>query len=185
MLYFEKGVLLLILEIIIDICSILANLAIFLTLFYSIKTYKQEKRQAIVNSDWQIKEATITFTNEILEKTDNLLSQIYDKFGDNTINITDMQQEENAKLYTVIIPYLTLMERLSVGLNTKVYDLDIYARICCRKTIKAWDQLENIVKDRREKIKNDNLYIEFERVVSDLREWRSGTPEKRGDHTGM
>ena len=41
------------------------------------------------------------------------------------------------------------MERVAVGINTGVYDLDVYARICRGKTVDNWRRLEPIVIQRR------------------------------------
>ncbi len=93
---------------------------------------------------------------------------------------------KNPELEQVIIQYLTLMERLSVGLNTEVYDLNVYARICSGKTISTWNQLEAIINDKRKKSGNTSLYKEFEDVVEKLKNWRSKPPvETRGDYNGL
>lgn len=140
----------------------------------------------IADLEWRRKNETILFSNEILEKTDNLLSEIKNKFNSNTINVSDLEKDENSELRQVISKYLSLMERLSVGLNTEVYDLDVYARICRSKTIKAWRQLENIVEQRRKESSNKLLYIEFEDVVEKLKDWSpKSSAERRGHYNRL
>lgn len=152
-------------EVIINVCSLAANIAIVITMIYGIKKLKQDKQSVVADLDWRRKNETILFSNEILEKTDNLLAEINKRFNGETINVSDFQKVENTELEQIILKYLTLMERLSVGLNTEVYDLDVYARICCKKTIMVWKQLENIVQYRRQKLRQDSLYVEFEKVA--------------------
>ena len=170
------------LDLIVNFFSILANIAIILTMIYGIKAFKQDKKNVKADLDWRMKHETIVFANEIFSKTDSLLSEIKSRFGNQTINVTDLQKEENSELNKIISQYLPLMERLSVGLNTKVYDLDVYARICCSKTIKAWDQLHNVIIEKRNNNHNNLIYIEFEEVVNSLREWKKHTPETRGKY---
>ncbi len=172
----------LVFEVIINLCSVASNIAIIITMIYGIMKFRQDKLNVIADLNRQTKSETITFANEILEKTDNLFFEIRSKFGNDTINVSDLQNEKNPELDKVISKYLSLMERLSVGLNTKVYDFDVYARICCSKTIRAWTQLENIIFEKRKNSGNDLLYIEFETVVNDLRRWKAGAPETRGNY---
>lgn len=171
----------------IDICSILSNIAIVITMIYSIIKLRQDKRSVIADIEWRRKNETILFSHEILEKTDNLISEINNKFPDNeTINVSDLKKSENSELSHVIFKYLTLMERLSVGLNTGVYDLDVYARICRSKTINAWDRLKNIAYDKRKSSGNSNLYIEFENMVNRLVERDpKQLADTRGDYKEM
>lgn len=173
-------------EIIITVCSVAANVAIVITMIYGIIKLKQDKLSVIADLEWRRKNETILFTYEILEKTDDLHSEINKKFNGETINVSDLAKEENAELMQIISKYLMLMERLSVGLNTEVYDLDVYARICCRKTIKAWKQLENIVNWKRQTLNRASLYAEFEAVVNKLENWNPGPPvEARGNYNSM
>lgn len=170
-------------ETIINVCSLAANIAIVITMIYGIKKLKQDKQSVVADLDWRRKNETILFSNEILEKTDNLLAEINKRFNGETINVSDFQNVENTELEQIILKYLTLMERLSVGLNTEVYDLDVYARICRRKTIMAWKQLENIAYDRRKTLNNDKLYKEFEDMVGKLNDWILKPPaETRGNY---
>lgn len=164
----------------INICSIISNLAIFITMLIAIVTYMQNKKNVKAELDWQRKKETIVFANKILTKTDNLLFKLEEYLKDGT---SGLQEMENSELNKIILSYLSLMERLSVGLNTNVYDLDVYARICCSKTIKAWDKLENIIHQKRRKGNNELLYKEFENVVKKLHEWKTPLPiEKRGNY---
>ena len=159
----------LILEVIVDILSIVSNIAIVITMIYAIKKFKQDKLNVIEDLEWRRKNETIVFSCEILKETDYLLSEIKRKVENETVNISDIQRDP--MLEKVIIQYLTLMERLSVGLNTEVYDINVYARICRGKTIRAWKQLENIVYDKRKTLEKPSLYEEFELVVEKLKNW--------------
>lgn len=157
-------------ELFINICAIAANIAIIITMIYGIIKLRQDKLSVIADLEWRRKNETILFSCEILEKTDNLRAEIRNKYRNEIINVSELQKDENAELRQIIFKYLTLMERLSVGLNTDVYDLDVYARICKRKTIMAWKQLESIVMHQREILRYETLYKEFEIVVNRLNE---------------
>lgn len=173
-------------EIIINVCTIAANIAIVITMIYGIIKLRQDKLSIIADLEWRRKNETILFSCEILEKTDNLLSAIKKKFKNEPINISDLQKSKNAELYHIVFQYLSLMERLSVGLNTEVYDLDVYARICRSKTIRAWKQLEDIVEYRRKTLDNEKLYEEFEFMVKRLKErYPESKMETRGNYNSF
>lgn len=173
-------------ELFINICAIASNIAIVITMIYGIIKLRQDKRGVIADLEWRRKNETIRFSYEVFEEIDNLLSRIKDKFQDETINVSDLQKDENAEMSKIIFKYLSLMERLSVGLNTDVYDLDVYARICRSKTVNAWKQLENIVERRRKDAGNELIYKEFETMVGRLNNWSPKPPaETRGNYKRM
>lgn len=159
--------------------SVLSSIAIIVTMICAILQLRQNKLSLQANLERQTKSETIVFTTEILEKLDIISSEIKDAFGNNTINVSDL--EKYPKLKTVITQYLALMERISVGLNTHVYDLNIYARICRTKTLNAWRQLEPIIIERRKSSYTPKLYIEFEEVIKALQDWEKAPKEQRGD----
>ena len=79
------------------------------------------------------KSETIKFAYEVIKETDNVFYRIRKKFGKDTINIDDQRYDDELK--EEIRQYLGRMERFAVGINTEVYDIDLFARMCRHKAI--------------------------------------------------
>ncbi|MDR3148398.1 MAG: DUF4760 domain-containing protein [Oscillospiraceae bacterium] len=135
--------------------------AAVLTLRVGIKTLKADHER-------RKKQSTIEFYQEISNITAKLKEAIDKLFADKAINPTDPDYANNEELKLKISQYLTVMERFAVGINTGVYDLDIYMRCAGRSTIHWYDRLVQIIKDKRKDNKS-HLYIDFEHMTNELR----------------
>lgn len=87
----------------------------------------------------------------------------------------------NDPLKKSVREYLNIMERIAVGLNTGVYDLDIFMRICGKSTVIYWDQLSSVVEERRKELQRPSLFIEYERLVQEIRKSNYQNEQHNGD----
>jgi hypothetical protein len=142
------------------IISALTLAAAVLTLRVGIKTLKADHER-------RKKQSTIEFYQEISNITAKLKEDIDKIFGSDAVNPTDSRYSENEELKLKISQYLTIMERLAVGINTGVYDLDIYIRCAGRSTINWFERLVHIIKDKRKDGKS-HLYTDFETMTNKL-----------------
>ena len=156
-----------------EITQIIANIVVVIGVVLGVIQLWQNKRIAKADHERRKKEATIVFTHEIITKSNELNAVIVRVFQNDTINPTDERylngKDGGLSIQRIIIRYLNLMERISVGLNTSVYDIDIFARICGRRIEKSWDRLHNIVKERRLVNNQESLYSDFEQMVNTLK----------------
>lgn len=131
------------------------------------------------------KESTIVFTDEIITRVDAINRDIHDVFNDDTINSSDKRYSDNNEIQESIKQYLKLMERLSVGINSGVYNIDVFSRICGRKIVKSYDRLSTIIREKRTKQGNALLYVEFEHMAEILRRRYCGEISHQGDVKGL
>ena len=110
---------------------------------------EQDERVAKAQLERQKKNDTIVFVNSVIKYTDDIYSEIRQVFQNETINLSDPRYDDAMKKHVTI--YLRMMERLAVGINTKTYDIDVYARMCRKKTIATWNQLMNVIQEARRK----------------------------------
>lgn len=176
------------------ITTIISNIAIVIALVFSIMSYRTATKQNKLISDqlaidkevakstleYSKKHDTIQFANEIALKTDEIFELFEKEYGINPISTEFLKNEENKRK---LIQYLRLMERLAVGFNTKIYDLDVYVRMCCVKTINGWKKVESVVRYIREnETHSTSTYQEFERLSGTLEEWRRKEWDDRGKY---
>ena len=125
------------------------------------------------------KEATIAFTYEVLERVADLRQFITNDVGRKTVAYKDYLN--NDSLRQSVREYLNIMERIAVGLNTAVYDLDIFMRICGKSTIIYWEQLSSVVEERRKELQRPTLYIEYEHLVQEIKKSNYQNKRHNGD----
>lgn len=68
---------------------------------------------------------------------------------------------------------LARIEQFAVGVNTKVYSIEILDRMAGSYIIKLFNKFEPIIVYKREKGKTDKRYIEFETMVNYLKKYNS------------
>lgn len=145
-----------------DIFVILGGIVAIIQLWL----YRVDKKNEIERHK---KESTIMYLNKMLPVLSNLDTEILVIFPQEIINPDDtkLNDEINGK----IKEFLKAMERLSVGINTGVYDLEVVGRIIGTGIVKSWDRLEKIIETKRMVLENPNLYIEYEIVVDKLKKF--------------
>ncbi|WP_458458102.1 DUF4760 domain-containing protein [Pseudobutyrivibrio sp.] len=127
-----------------EVISILTNIAILVSVIIAAGQLVLNRKIAKMDFNRRKKQATIEFSSSILNITNELSRAIKKYYGTEPISYTAyMGSDEEAN--KIIRDYLNLMERLSVGINSQVYDFDILQRICGYKAWEHWEQLKDVV----------------------------------------
>ena len=136
-------------ELLFSIVQFVTNIALIIGVIIALCQLKLSRKIAEKDFERRKKEATIDFANDIVSRTNELMVSINQVFGDDKIYISDVRYLNDTQMQGYINRYLNLMERMSVGINTEVYDFDIFRRICGTRTLRAWDRLKNVVYEKR------------------------------------
>ena len=155
---------------ILEMIKVIADVAVIIGVIVAIQQLKLHRRVAEMDNERRKKESTLSFANEIISQTNMIMKTVRENFGKDTVNISDERFLEDKKMQGDITEFLNLMERMSVGINTGVYDFDIFNRICGTRTLRAWDDLKNVVNYKRDIHRNQSAYTEFEEVAERIRE---------------
>jgi len=161
-------------EILKDVSSIVANISItigtvvaILQLFKFVKSSKadHERRQ---------KQSTIEFFHNINSETSDLLRIMKEEgilIGSRPTDTTIIDKiGNNSNLQETVMRYLNLMNRLSVGIISKVYNIEIFSQMAGKSVINTYGWLKPYIVHRREEIKRPTLYSDLEEMVEILRE---------------
>ena len=114
-----------------------------------------------------------------LERVRELSEMIDDEYDDEPVKIEEYQA--SVEMQNTIRQYLDIMERIAVGINTGVYDFDIYCRICGTSTVMYWKQLSHVIEARRKELQRPEIYIEFESLANRIMESKRLAKNHKGD----
>ena len=114
------------------------------------------------------KQATVEFYNELRKEFMESLDRMEKRFPeDKIINIFEVENDE--KLLADIRDYLSCMERFSVGINEKIYDITMFSEMVRASLVIEWHKkFKNVILYHRVKYKNPNVYKNFDKFVKRL-----------------
>ncbi|MEA1973025.1 MAG: DUF4760 domain-containing protein [Candidatus Cloacimonadota bacterium] len=128
-------------------------------LFMLHKTYKADHER-------RKKQSTIEYINSIRDKYKAVAKKLNTKFGERVINVDEIEQDDKKN----IKEFLSIIEHLSVGILTDVYDFQILKRMSRRYFIRMYEKLQPYMNDARKKAgpNSQTIYCEFEELYKRL-----------------
>ena len=146
----------------VDMFTCITSIAAFVSLILVWLTTK-------ANNGRKRKELTILYTDSHEMNTEELLKTIHGVYKNGSIDIEKVKN--NAQILGIVEKYLFCMERLSVGINTNILDINIFDRVMGKKTLEHFDALKPyIIYIRKEDY--ERKYEEFEILCEKIRKIR-------------
>jgi len=129
-----------------------------------------QQKSFLADHERRKKQSTIEFTYQVLEERIKATKSINKAFPNKeVVNVNSRAYTENLEdVRGAISRYLNLMERISVGINIGVYDLDTFMRITGVATINFYKRIEPIILEKRKVANRSSLYCDFEKLVKDM-----------------
>ena len=138
-----------------SLIQILIFIVISGQLYFLQKTYKSDHER-------RKKQSTIEYVNQIRNYYRPLGTKLVKKFGNNTINLDQIDDETRTNIREI----LSVLEHMSVGVNTNVYDFNILNRMSGSYLLRMYHRLLPYIKDRQKH--NPTAYIEFETICKKI-----------------
>jgi hypothetical protein len=138
-----------------SIIQVLIFVVISGQLYYLQITYKSDHER-------RKKQSTIEYINQIRDKYRPLSIKLSNKFDTNTINLEQIDNDIKSDIREL----LSVMEHMSVGINTGVYDFEILHRMSGSYLVRTYHQLLPYIVDRQKD--NKSAYIEFETLCKKI-----------------
>lgn len=124
------------------------------------------------------KQATIEYVNQTRAVYRPISRKLAQKFGEGAVINIDQIDDETKEDITA---FLSIVEHLAVGVNTKVYDLQILERMSGTYFIRMFRMLQPYIEERRRISNRPTIYTEFESMIDDIKEIRG---EIKKNHKG-
>jgi len=159
------------LEFIDTVANIAGNLCICLGVVFSAWLLFFSKKSFGANYVAGRKLATIEFYRKISDDCDASLKRVEDNFKGNTaINYDDVRVGNYGKdTYDDIVTFLNRMEEMSVGINTGVFDINVFSKIAGAHSIRWFMKLKNVIEGIRKEDGYRGCYSDFEKMVDRLK----------------
>ena len=151
---------------IVGIASIIASIGVIVGIFIAIAQLKKTTAVAVADHSRRKKEATLEFFDKIKEKSKPLTIAIRETSNGNPVSV--QQIENDPKLMSSISQYLSLMERLAVGIYADVFDYEVYRELYKTITINHYHQLREYIVRSRIEYQSSSMYVYFERLAQQL-----------------
>ncbi len=128
----------------------------------------------------QKKQATIEYLHNIRPVYNQLWNNIQERFGDDIISEKMVVALENEhEIRREIKELLSILEHASVGMNTGVFDKDLWYRMSANFLIRLYNRLRAYIKHAQ--TYNSYAYVEFEGIVKDFEIRKATHPDGRGN----
>jgi len=114
------------------------------------------------------RQATFELFQPISEETFELRNRIKDIFKNEIIYPNDARYKKDKELQRLVTRFLSLYERVAVGINLNVLDLKAFMRIAGKSTIDWYDRLTPVIEHRRAK-GHKTAYKDFEILAIKMR----------------
>lgn len=121
------------------------------------------------------KQSTIEYVNVIRERYRPINNSLANKFGGNhVINLSEIGPSDKSD----IIELLSVVEHLAVGVNVKVYDIEVIEKMAGTYFLRMYRRLEPYIVNARNN--NKKAYTEFESMKSKIELLRAPAADLRG-----
>ncbi len=126
------------------------------------------------------KQATIEFVQKIRPAWLEAKNKLEERWGKNPLTSKELEEIDNDfQLQKVVNNLLGLLEHLSVGMNTGVYDKDLLFRMSGSFLIDIHNRFRSYIDQVQ--VRNPAAYIEYQNLVSDFEERKRTKPSTEGD----
>lgn len=119
--------------------------------------YERNKKQATID-------VYMSHYNDIIQ----LNHQIYLRYQRNRIPVNEIKDDHEFR--QILKQYLNWMEWISTGINTNIYDINVFDRLYGKAMVRLYDQLEDYIRYRRNELKEWEVYRDYELLVMELKQ---------------
>jgi len=161
----------------IEMISIATSFFACLGVFVAVIQLKLALKAFRADHERRVKQSTIEFYSEINKESFWLTDYFEKHHREDPISYAEIIA--NDELRQKVKRYLSLMERLSVGITSGVFDIHIFDSIAGASTVIKYHQLQNYIFERRKKLPYHRLYSEFEYLAKKIEDIRADQPTNK------
>lgn len=153
---------------VLGIFGIVVDVFTCLGIIVAVLEFHLAKKTTLLDNERNQKQATIDFYMMVKDELYSLNHSIYAKYRREKIIYSEIKKDK--EFISILKDYLNIMEIVATGINTGIYNIDVFDRLYGDVCIRLADQLEDYIVNRREIIKEQELYRDFDLLVLRLKD---------------
>ena len=135
--------------------AVIGTVLVVIQLFWIRKGFKADHER-------RRKQATIDHINSVRHQYEEVTFKLREKFGENVINMSVVEKKDENDIEA----YLNTLEHLAVGVNTKVFDIEIVNRAAGSHFIHMKNKLNPYIAYVRREFGSETTYKEYNSIYS-------------------
>lgn len=167
------------LSIIVEISTIVTNfflsIGVVIAIFQLVQMRKSnilQSRSMMADHDRRKKQSTLEFYTNIYPYLSEFRTKITDVFGNGYVTPDDVRYKENTDMQKMIYEYLVIIERFAVGVNSGIYDINVFAKTSGKTVSDMYKKLSPIIEEMRVTHKYPEMFNDFEKMCKDVEKVR-------------
>lgn len=160
---------------IVSISTIITNLflavGVIITIFQLVQMKKSNLLQTqsmMADHERRKKQSTLEFYTNIYPYLSELRTKITDAFGNEYIMPNDNRYVQDVNLQKTIYEYLVIIERFAVGVNTGIYDINIFVNTSGKVVADMYRKLSPIIEEMRLTQNYPEMFCDFEKMSKEV-----------------
>lgn len=114
------------------------------------------------------KQSTLEFYSNLYPYLSEFRTKITDIFGNGYVTPDDVRYKQNADIQKMIYEYLVIIERFAVGVNSGIYDINVFAKTSGKVVSDMYKKLSPIIEDMRISQNYPEMFNDFEKMCKDV-----------------
>lgn len=127
----------------------------------------------MADHDRRKKQSTLEFYTDIYPYLSEFRTKITDIFGTEYITPNDERYKQNTDIQKTIYEYLVIIERFAVGVNSGIYDINIFAKTSGKVVSDMYKKLSPIIEQMRVSQNYPEMFNDFEKMCKDVEQVRA------------
>lgn len=164
---------------IVDVSTMVTNIVLsvgaVITVFQLIQMKKSnilQSKSLMADHERRKKQSTLEFYSDLYPYLSEFRTKITDVFGNGYVTPDDVRYKQNPDLQKMIYEYLVIIERFAVGVNSGIYDINVFARTSGKVVSDMYKKLSPIIEDMRIIQNYPEMFNDFEKMSKDVEKVR-------------
>ena len=126
-----------------------------------------KKKSTLADNERGQKQATLDFYMTVKDDLYVYNHSIYIKFKRNEFKYAEIEKDEEFILN--LKNYLNIMEIIATGINTGIYNIDVFDRLYGDVCMRVAGQLKDYIEERRNLMGEEEIYRDYELLILKLK----------------
>lgn len=153
------------------ISNVFVSIGVVVAIFQLYKMKESNEIQTktmLADHERRKKQSTLEFYSQIYPTLSEIRTRIKDTFGNEIINPDDPKYKNNTDLKNQIYEYLVIIERFAVGINSGVYDINIFIFTSGIVVSGMYKKLELVIERMRITENYPDMFCSFEKMSKEI-----------------